>query len=155
MTSRLFEELRRERAAGSTTTLRDWLHGRVAPAKFRQTLAGVAHRALSGEPFLDAVWEFLDEFALRPAGLRERALEDAPPPTGDPRFDAFLGGLAEHLALAHGLRPPSWTADPSRFAERFWFVSPVEGFRAIQIARSPSAFRRRGIFIHPDALTRC
>jgi len=36
----------------------------------------------------------------------------------------------------------------------FWFVSDVVGFRAIAIAQSPAAFRRRGIFIACDALSR-
>ena len=49
---------------------------------------------------------------------------------------------------------PVWATEPDRFLECFWFVSGVPGFRAIAIAQSPAAFRRRGIFIARDALSR-
>jgi hypothetical protein len=38
--------------------------------------------------------------------------------------------------------------------ELFWFVSEVRGFRALALAQSPAAFRRRGIFIAEGALQR-
>jgi hypothetical protein len=41
-----------------------------------------------------------------------------------------------------------------RFLDRFWFPSAVPGFRALAIAESPAAFRRRGIFIARGALER-
>jgi len=43
---------------------------------------------------------------------------------------------------------------PSRFLDRFWFVSDVRGFRAISIAQAPAAFRRRGVFIPERSLHR-
>jgi hypothetical protein len=140
----------------SIETLRDWLEENPPdPARFTQTAAGVARRALTGEDFFIAVRELLDELALlREDALRARALSEEPPPTGDARQDAYLAALAEHVATQSGLAPPSWTAGPSRFLERFWFVSSVEGFRAIAIAQSPAAFRRRGVFIARSSLER-
>lgn len=125
------------------------------PERFTQTLATVARRGDSREGFGVAVRELLDEYGLRPPELRAAAIVDRPDPTGDARQDAYLAALAEHLALRDGgAAIPAWTAEPARFLERFWFVSPTPGFRAIAIARSPLAFRRRGIFITPDALDR-
>jgi len=140
----------------SPETFAEWLrdHPPLDEA-FTQTLAGVARRARSGEPFLAAVRELLDEFALLPRDeLRARAIAERPPDTGDPRHDAYLGALAEHLAVTNGLERPEWTLEPSRFLDRFWFVSETQGLRALALVHSPAAFRRRGIFLGPGALER-
>jgi len=138
-------------------TFRDWIVENPPPdSAFTQSLAGVAGRVAGGEPFLPAVRELLDEFALLGNdGQRVRALAERPIPTGDPRHDAFLGALAEHLACASGVARPSWACEPARFLERAWFVSEVIGFRALALAESPAAFRRRGVFVSRGALERC
>lgn len=126
-----------------------------APERLHATLAGVAERVRSGEEFRYAVREFLDEFALRADDRsREKAIADRPEFTGDPRYDAYLGALAEHLAATHGLERPSWSVKPDRFLDRFWFVSDVPGFRAVSIAQAPAAFRRRGVFVPERSLHR-
>lgn len=142
---------------GSVYTLRDWVAEHPPPdSAFSQTLAGVARRVLQGEDFAFAVREFLDEVGLMPRDdLRQRALAERPEPTGDRRYDAYLAALAEHLATQHGLDRPPWACEPDRFLNRFWFVSEVPGLRALAIAQSPAAFRRRGIFIARGALERC
>jgi hypothetical protein len=124
------------------------------PARPTQTLAGVARRAAAGEDFRVAVREFLDDFALASQGGRPRMLDEDPPPTGDERHDAFLGALAEHLAVRHGEPPPRWCLDPGRFLDRFWFVSATPGFRAIALAQASVAFKRRGVLIPERSLMR-
>jgi hypothetical protein len=120
-----------------------------------QTLAGLARRACDGDDFHHAVREFLDEFALRADDLaRAEAIEERPESIGDPRHDAYLGALAEHLAAVHGLTRPAWSVEPARFLDRFWFVSEVAGFRAVAIAQAPAAFRRRGVFLPERSLHR-
>jgi hypothetical protein len=152
----LLRRVAAEQASGRSTSLADWLADHPpSPSAFTQTLAGVARRTLEGEPFLHAVREFIDEFRLRPAGMMSEALLEAPPGTGDVHHDAYLGSLAEHLCLVHDLHPPAWCLEPSRFLDRFWFPSPVKGFRAMAVAQSPAAFRRRGIFIAGNSLDRC
>ncbi len=123
-----------------------------APA---QTLAGVAQGLAGGGSFSHAVRDFLDEFTLAgdPA-WRQGAIAERPQPTGDPRHDAYLGALAEHLAAVHDLDRPAWSIEPDRFLDRFWFVSETKGFRAISIAQAPAAFRRRGVFIPERSLHR-
>lgn len=138
------------------TTRSEWLAAHPpSAAQLTQTLAGVADRTLAGEDFAYAAREFLDEFALRgDDGLRAAAIADRPQPTGDRRYDAYLGALAEHLAAAHALDRPAWSVEPARFLDRFWFVSDVPGFRAISIAQAPAAFRRRGVFVPERSLHR-
>ena len=137
-------------------TRSDWLAAHPPPAdRLTQTLAGVARRALAGEDFRYAAREFLDEFALRgDERARAEAIADRPEPTGDPRYDAYLGALAEHLAAVHGLDRPAWSVEPARFLRRFWFLSDVPGLRATAIAQAPAAFRRRGVFIPERSLHR-
>jgi len=138
------------------TTGSEWLAANPPSAeRLGQTLAGVAARARGGGDFSFAVREFLDEFSLRGDDRsRAEAIADRPEPTGDPRHDAYLGALAEHLALAHGLERPAWSTEPARFLDRFWFVSEVPGFRAVSIAQAPAAFRRRGVFVPERSLHR-
>lgn len=134
-------------------TLKDRLAS-AGPEAWSQTLESVAERVARGEDLKMAVREFLDEFALRPQRLREAAIASRPPESGSARCDALLGALAEHLAASNGLPRPDWSTETGRFLDRFWFWSAVPGFRAVQIATSPAAFRRRGIFISPRALER-
>jgi ABC-type nitrate/sulfonate/bicarbonate transport system substrate-binding protein len=137
-------------------TRSDWLAANPpASQRLTQTLADVARRACAGEDFRHAAREFLDEFALRGDDRsRAEAIGERPGPTGDPRHDAYLGALAEHLAAVNRLRRPAWSIEPDRFLNRFWFVSDVPGFRAMAIAQAPAAFRRRGVFIPERSLHR-
>lgn len=137
-------------------TRSDWLAAHPPAAeRLSQTLAVVAQRTRAGEDFHRAVREFLDEFALRAdERTRAAAIVEKPPSTGEPRQDAYLGALAEHLAVAHGLQRPAWSVESDRFLPRFWFVSEVPGFRAISIAQTPAAFRRRNILVPERSLHR-
>lgn len=137
-------------------TRSDWLASHPpAAGRFTQTLAGVAQRACSGEDFHRAVRDFLDEFALRgDNSSRFGAISEKPLSTGEPRQDAYLGALAEHLAVTHGLERPSWSVEPDRFLPSFWFVSETPGFRAISISQAPAAFRRRNVFVPERSLHR-
>jgi len=137
-------------------TRSDWLTTHSpGPERLTQTLAGVAQRVEAGDDFHCAVREFLDEFALRgDDSLRAEAIAARPASAGDPRYDAYLAALAEHLATVYQLRRPAWSLEPDRFLSRFWFVSEVPGFRAVSIAQAPAAFRRRGVFVPERSLHR-
>jgi hypothetical protein len=134
-----------------------WLAANPPPdSAFQQSLAGVARRALAGESFELAERELRDELALlQTDAQRVRALSEEPPATGDARHDAYLAALGEHFASRFEIERPPWVTRPERFLDRMWFKSDVPGFRAIAIAQSPAAFRRRGIFITAGALERC
>jgi hypothetical protein len=142
--------------AQALTTRSDWLASHPPTSdRLSQTLAVVARRARAGEDFHRAVREFLDEFALRgDEHSRSEAIVEAPAATGEPRRDAYLGALAEHVAGVHGLERPAWCVEPDRFLSQFWFVSEVSGFQAISIAQAPAAFRRRGVFVPERSLHR-
>lgn len=119
-------------------------------------LADAAWRRNAGEQeFAPALAEFLDTFygalARGSAGLLIAA---EPPPLDDPQEHAFLGGTAEHLARRWNLVIPAWTEHPSRFLHRPYFTTPLEGLKALLLAESPLAFRRRLIFTEAEPLRR-
>jgi hypothetical protein len=100
-------------------------------------------------------------FSERPDGLagratrRQETIAEEPPFTGDPREDAYVGGVGEHLALRWGLRVPAWVFDPRRFLREPWCVGDVgPAFAAYLLMESPTAFRRRLIFTEADPLRR-
>lgn len=119
------------------------------------TLAEVAQRRNKGEELAPLLAEFLDTFY----GALERHMAQpliADEPDHLPRAEehALLGAVAEHLARRWQLGIPEWSNDPSRFLRRPYFTSPLEGFKALLIAESPLAFRRRLIFTEAEPLRR-
>jgi len=70
-----------------------------------------------------------------------------PEPTGDARFDALLGALAEDLCVRAGITPPSWVHDCSRFLDGAWWVSELPSGRAQALVHAPASFRRRGVML--------
>jgi hypothetical protein len=119
------------------------------------TLAEVARRRNAGEELAPLLVGFLDSFygELR-EGTAQAALENPPEALADAREHALLGAIAEHLARRWCLAIPDWSNHPSRFLKRPYFTSPLEGLKALLIAESPLAFRRRLIFTEAEPLRR-
>jgi hypothetical protein len=113
----------------------------------------VAEAVRAGAPLDLALAELLDEFYLHPE--RRQAMLDPPPrPLPEPRAQALLGAVGEHLARRWGLAIPEWTDEPSRFLHRPWFVTQLEDLKAMLLVQSPLAFRRRMIFVEAEPLRR-
>ncbi len=96
--------------------------------------------------------EFLDEFYLRP-DARQSMIDDEPASLGQFR-DAWLGAVAEHLARRWELKIPAWVDQPHRFLDRPFFAGGLESLKAILLAESPLAFRKRQIFVEAEPLRR-
>ena len=118
-----------------------------------KTLVEVARRVKNGEQKIDtAVREFLDSFYAYPE-LRASALTD-PPELIDALRDAYLAAVAEHLARSYGLAVPEWTETQGNDLHRPFFAGGLESLKAVLLAESPTAFRRRLLFVSKDALSR-
>lgn len=119
------------------------------------TLAEVARRRNAGEEMAALLVGFLDSFYgdLR-EGTAQAALNECPEALPEAREHALLGAIGEHLARRWGLCIPDWSDDPSRFLKRPYFTTPLEGLKALLIAESPLAFRRRLIFTEAEPLRR-
>lgn len=70
-----------------------------------------------------------------------------PESTGDDRFDALLGAIAEDLCVHNGVVPPAWALEDSRFLNNAWWVSTLPSARARALVHAPASFRRRGVMI--------
>ena len=118
-----------------------------------ETLSEVARRTKAGEQAFDpAVREFLDTFYANPTS-RFSAISD-PPELIDPLHDAYLAAVGEHLARVYGLPIPEWTETHGFELHRPFFAGGLESLKAILTVESPTAFRRRLLFISANALSR-
>ena len=81
-------------------------------------------------------------------------MDEPPVSTGQPETDAYLAALAESLCRAFGMCPPAWTEEPAYYLKRPWFAGGLESLKAILLAESPVAFRRRNLFVSANALSR-
>lgn len=106
----------------------------------------------------DAAWhrvlDFVDDFRGSSIAGRRVLVADPPALTGDSRVDAACAGLAEFLCTESGIPIPTWTSQPERFAEPWWFVTGRPGFEAMALRDSPIAFARHGVFLNEGALDR-
>lgn len=118
-----------------------------------ETLTEVLDRIRKGEPRVIALCEFLDEFYTRPEDRPGMIAED-PGFLDDDIYDAWIGGVGEHLALRWGLHVPAWTEDPRRFLSHPWFPDDAELLKPYLIAESPLSFRRRHIYTEFEPLRR-
>jgi hypothetical protein len=128
-----------------------------------QCAAREAARLLEAGESLSRVWRYavvqlFDDYAsvLRHQGVvaAARLWDVEPVPTGDLRVDAAFAALAEHLARRDGWAVPSWARDASRETPEWWFVTDLRGLHPRAMVESPVSFRKRGVFITSDALSR-
>lgn len=110
------------------------------------TLAETASRIASTGDAMPTVRDFLDQLRRADDAVLAALVAEAPRPTSHPEADALLAGIAEHVCAVRGIERPAWTVEPSRFLDRFWFVSDVPGLRATALAQTPVALKRRGVF---------
>lgn len=128
----------------------------------RGAAAEAARLLAQGEP-LKHLWRYvvlqlLDDYTstLRHRGTDAAAAmwQDEPEATGEPRVDAALAALAEHLARRDRWPVPVWALDPVRETVQWWFVTDLAGLHPRALVESPPSFRKRGVFITSDALAR-
>jgi transcriptional regulator with XRE-family HTH domain len=96
--------------------------------------------------------ELATRFAGADVATQRRMITVRPPSTGDSRWDAFLAGLAEWLAVRAGWPAPAWVHDPDRYLHRGWWVTPMASMRAWEYAGSPASFQTRGVYLHRESL---
>ncbi|HEY3959567.1 MAG TPA: helix-turn-helix transcriptional regulator [Solirubrobacteraceae bacterium] len=103
---------------------------------------------------LRLLFGFADDFrgSSRPGAIELIAQE--PEGTGDRRFDAALGGVAEFFAAERGIAAPAWVEAPERFVEPLWFVASRPEFNAYTLAHTPAAFLRHGVLIAREVFDR-
>jgi hypothetical protein len=117
------------------------------------TLGEVVRRVKAGERTFDpSLREFLDSFYANP-NQRPRAIEERPASL-DAVHDAYVAAVAEHLARVYGLPIPEWSEGHGNGLREPFFAGGLESLKGILVAESPTAFRRRLLFVSKDALSR-
>lgn len=99
--------------------------------------------------------EFLDEFYLENDPIKKNLmLVSEPLLSENPRQNAYFAAVAEHLAMRNNLSVPAWVHGSQRFLHSPFFPAGLDSLKAICLLESPSAFRRRMIFVDADPLSR-
>jgi hypothetical protein len=111
--------------------------------------------AIEGE---GAAWrvvlDFVDDIRGSSDAGKARLVVDPPQLCGDARFDAALAGVVEFLCNEAGLVAPSWTTEPARYVEPWWFVAAMPGYEAMALRDSPIELKRHGVFVNEGAFDR-
>jgi hypothetical protein len=117
------------------------------------TLGEVVRRVKAGERTFDpSLREFLDSFYANP-DQRPRAIEERPASLDVVR-DAYVAAVAEHLARVYGLPIPEWSENHGNGLHEPFFAGGLQSLKGVLLAESPTAFRRRLLFVSKDALSR-
>lgn len=119
-----------------------------------QSIAEIALQATGAGDFDCLVAEFLDEFKLHPSfeHIRKEPLFLNGRFEKGEIMDAYLGAVAEHLADKNGFPCPPWAE--KRGLPHPWFTHPSANLRAVLLIESPTAFRKRNLFVSENALNR-
>jgi hypothetical protein len=102
----------------------------------------------------DLLREFLDEFYVADEKARAAMVAEEPPLLANERANAYLAAVAEHLSLRYSLPRLAWVGAPVRFLHRPYFPAGLESLKATFLKESPTAFRRRLIFVDANPLSR-
>lgn len=116
------------------------------------TAAETAARMRDGGPdsWKLHLFELVDAFRRDPRPFR---VARAPEPDTPPRALALTASTVEALCAERGLKAPWWCGGVPALPDP-WFPSEMESLKAEALAQSPAAFRRRGIFVLGNFLSR-
>jgi transcriptional regulator with XRE-family HTH domain len=103
---------------------------------------------------LRLLFGFADDFRGSSRAGQVALIEQEPPPTGAPRFDAALAGVAELFAAEGGFSAPAWVEGDGRFVEPWWFVASRPDFHAYVLAHTPAVVARHGVFMAREVFER-
>ena len=122
------------------------------------TVAEACRRARDGQPWDKAIGEFLQSFYCEASpGVRCSMLREEPPPLGDARYDALVGGIAEYLFKRWAPEmPPPWIGNRDRYLEEPWFPHAGDdpALREYLTFASPAEFKSRNIMTDEVPLRR-
>jgi hypothetical protein len=117
-----------------------------------KTARAVARRAKSIEQFGINLRDWIHELQQLTTRAQIRAAVLTRPPRLAGRIgqgdvaDAFIAAQAEWLCRRAGLRPPTWTRDPSYILQEPWYASPLKELRTHLLLDTPNEFRNRNLF---------
>lgn len=97
--------------------------------------------------------ELIDDLkAVTPYRL-EQLTRDAPPVTGDSHYDALIAAIVENACVNFGAPTPPWVYETTRSVEK-WYLTDVATLHEQADRDTPPIYRRHGVFILEDELSR-
>ena len=115
-------------------------------------LRGADREAARAEA-LRLAFSFVEIFDKAALDDRPSLVEQPPAGVGDPRYDALLAAVVEHLCARSAASAPAWVEEAERFLDTWWFVSGLRSLHADALVHSPISFARRGVFVTGDSLS--
>ena len=95
-----------------------------------------------------AMVQFADDLRAVDLATRVGLVLSPPPLIGEPRWDAFVAGVAEWGLDLDGLPHPTWLADEHRSLDAAWDIEPIPSLQADGRAHTPPALARHGVYLH-------
>jgi hypothetical protein len=137
--------LLQERARAAGQDVSQYVLSRVAPdsaVRFAAALAALR----AGPSTRIALAHLSDLLAELPADQLAGATEPGLPADLTPLLQCTVAAMIEHAAAQKGTAPPPWTREVPPL-EAPWFASDLGRLRAHLLRVSPTAFRRRNLFV--------
>lgn len=129
-----------------------WHDARVSAAESSRRVAS-AIRGHKDEVAFRICLELIDDLnAVTPYRV-EQLTREAPPLTGDARYDALIAAVVESACVSNAAPTPAWVYEPTRSVEK-WYLTEVESLHEDADRETPPIFRRHGVFILEDELSR-
>lgn len=125
----------------------------LGTARVAAQVASIADDVRAGdEPMaLRRVAELVSWFRTQAIGIG--AIDSDPGSTGDRRWDALVGGVAEMLAREFDVAVPGWASAPSRRLDSIWFVGRARSTRSFALLEAPPALAARGVLLTAASLS--
>jgi hypothetical protein len=103
--------------------------------------------------FRTLLGNFLDTFKQLSKKEKLLSIKDEPI-SGNKEKRAYLAACVEELCIKFDLKIPSWVNKQKYFLSSPVFYSRFENVKATLLQESPTAFRRRNLFVSKNALMR-
>lgn len=96
----------------------------------------------------------MDRWSETPEEQRVLLIHLDPGSTGEPHWDALVGGMVERLCWHAGQRAPGWVGHAGRFLDHRWWPVDLPLLRVWTLADTPAALVRRGVMLSRTDLER-
>ncbi len=137
--------LLKRRAAGAGLDVSSYVLSLVAPAS-AQRFDNALHDLRESGTERFALAELSDLLADLPSVEFEQAVAGGIPEALSPRLQNLVTAMVEHAAACKGAAVPPWARDILPLASP-WFATDLLSLRAHLLRVSPTAFRRRNLFV--------
>lgn len=129
-----------------------WHDARVSAAESSSRVAD-AIRDHKEEVAFRICLELIDDLNAVTTYRVEQLTREAPPFTGDARYDALIAAIVESACVSNAAPTPPWVYETTRSVEK-WYLTEVESLHEDADRETPPIFRRHGVFILEDELSR-